>query len=244
MPLALAGAAVGAGTGVATTLAARASAEQALEAQAATLARLVDAGVQRHGRGAAGQREVRRIASATGARVELARADRMPALTARGGERSYGFGLRSAPARAVVVTLSDAPVRAATRRALAWAGAGELAALALLLVVAGRVVRAQVVRPLRALGERVVHLRDFGAPGGPEVRGARELTKLGDGVDGLGDAVARLASQAATDPLTGAANRRAFDASLGLELARAKRHEGSLALVVFDFDGFKEINDR
>jgi diguanylate cyclase (GGDEF)-like protein len=89
-----------------------------------------------------------------------------------------------------------------------------------------------------------VHLRDFGAPGGPEVNGARELATLGDGVDGLADTVAKLASQAATDPLTGAANRRAFDSALGLELARAKRHESSLALVVFDFDGFKEINDR
>jgi diguanylate cyclase (GGDEF)-like protein len=244
VPLALAGAAVGAGTGVATTLAARTSAEQALEAQAATLARLVDATVERRGRGAAGQREVRRIAAATGAQVQLVRSARVPALATTAAARSYGFQLPSAPARAVVVTLSDAPVRAATRRALAWAAAGALAALALLLVVAGRVVRAQVVRPLRALGERVVHLRDFGAPGGPEVKGAREVTKLSDGIDGLSDAVAKLASQAATDPLTGAANRRAFDTALGLELGRAKRHESSLALVVFDFDGFKEINDR
>jgi diguanylate cyclase (GGDEF)-like protein len=40
------------------------------------------------------------------------------------------------------------------------------------------------------------------------------------------------------DPLTGLHNRRAFDAALAEEIAR-----GELALVLFDFDGFKAIND-
>jgi diguanylate cyclase (GGDEF)-like protein len=40
------------------------------------------------------------------------------------------------------------------------------------------------------------------------------------------------------DPLTGMHNRRAFDAALAEEIAR-----GDIALVLFDFDGFKAIND-
>ena len=40
------------------------------------------------------------------------------------------------------------------------------------------------------------------------------------------------------DPLTGLHNRRAFDAALAEEMAR-----GEVALVLFDFDGFKAIND-
>jgi diguanylate cyclase (GGDEF)-like protein len=243
LPLALAGACVGAGGGLATTLSARASAEDALAAQAATVARLVDASVERRGRGAAGQREVRAIARASGAQVQLVRSSRMPA-RAGAGRRSYGFQLASGRGRAVLVTLSDKPVHDATRRALEWAALAALAAFALVGLLARRLVSSQVMRPLRALRERMVHVRDFGALGGPEIKGARELGALSGAVDGIAASIAELANQAATDPLTGASNRRAFDAALGLELARAKRHDTSLALVIFDFDGFKEINDR
>lgn len=51
----------------------------------------------------------------------------------------------------------------------------------------------------------------------------------------------RLARQ---DALTGLGNRRAFDESLGLEVARAKRAGVAVSLVVADIDGFKQINDR
>jgi diguanylate cyclase (GGDEF)-like protein len=50
--------------------------------------------------------------------------------------------------------------------------------------------------------------------------------------------------QAVTDELTGLANRRAFMEALGLELRRADRFEGSLALVLADLDDFKRVNDR
>lgn len=52
-----------------------------------------------------------------------------------------------------------------------------------------------------------------------------------------------LASLAETDPLTGAANRRLFDAE-GERLARFARERGrSLALAMFDLDDFKRFND-
>lgn len=55
----------------------------------------------------------------------------------------------------------------------------------------------------------------------------------------------RFLEQAAlTDPLTGLANRRAFDQLLATELARAKRQGYPLALAVMDLTRFKEINDR
>ncbi len=50
--------------------------------------------------------------------------------------------------------------------------------------------------------------------------------------------------QAITDELTGLANRRAFMEALGLELRRADRFGGSLALVFADLDDFKHVNDR
>jgi diguanylate cyclase (GGDEF)-like protein len=50
--------------------------------------------------------------------------------------------------------------------------------------------------------------------------------------------------QAITDHLTGLANRRRFSESLGLELSRAERFDGSVALVLADLDDFKRVNDR
>jgi diguanylate cyclase (GGDEF)-like protein len=49
--------------------------------------------------------------------------------------------------------------------------------------------------------------------------------------------------QAATDPLTGIGNRRAFLADLGAEILRQKRSAGSFSLALLDLDGFKALND-
>ena len=53
----------------------------------------------------------------------------------------------------------------------------------------------------------------------------------------------RLVEQALTDELTGVGNRRHFQERLQAELARARREERSMALVIFDIDEFKSIND-
>jgi len=46
------------------------------------------------------------------------------------------------------------------------------------------------------------------------------------------------------DPLTRLLNRRAFMSRLDGEVARGRRYERSLGLVVADLDGFKQLNDR
>ena len=46
------------------------------------------------------------------------------------------------------------------------------------------------------------------------------------------------------DSLTGLQNRRCFHELLAREVARANRYERRLALIVFDIDDFKAINDR
>jgi diguanylate cyclase (GGDEF)-like protein len=48
---------------------------------------------------------------------------------------------------------------------------------------------------------------------------------------------------AATDPLTGAGNRRQFIERIEAEIARAKRSGAPLSLLSLDLDHFKEIND-
>lgn len=54
----------------------------------------------------------------------------------------------------------------------------------------------------------------------------------------------KLEQAALCDELTKLGNRRAFEADLKAEHARAKRHKHSLGLMVLDLDGLKEINDH
>jgi diguanylate cyclase (GGDEF)-like protein len=58
----------------------------------------------------------------------------------------------------------------------------------------------------------------------------------------------RLADQlrqvAATDPLTGLANRRAWEAEAARALAHGARTGEPVTVAILDLDGFKEVNDR
>jgi diguanylate cyclase (GGDEF)-like protein len=56
-------------------------------------------------------------------------------------------------------------------------------------------------------------------------------------------AVSQLERMAATDPLTGLANRRAFNEALARSFADAQRRNIDLACVMIDLDGFKRLND-
>lgn len=54
----------------------------------------------------------------------------------------------------------------------------------------------------------------------------------------------RITHMATTDALTGVANRRHGETLLELEIRRARRYKLPLALITFDIDRFKAINDR
>ena len=56
--------------------------------------------------------------------------------------------------------------------------------------------------------------------------------------------ISALRREARTDPLTGLANRRAFDDLLEREFALWERHGDPLALLAIDIDHFKHLNDR
>ncbi len=59
----------------------------------------------------------------------------------------------------------------------------------------------------------------------------------------LRDANARLSIQAARDPLTGLANRTAFLDALDRSVATSRRHKHGIAILYFDLDRFKIVND-
>ena len=54
---------------------------------------------------------------------------------------------------------------------------------------------------------------------------------------------AELEAYASTDSLTGLPNRRAFESAAADELKRVQRSQRSSALVIFDLDHFKSLND-
>jgi diguanylate cyclase (GGDEF)-like protein len=56
--------------------------------------------------------------------------------------------------------------------------------------------------------------------------------------------VRQLGAEARTDALTSLLNRRGFDERAELELTRARREAGPVALAAFDIDYFKRVNDE
>ncbi|NGZ86511.1 sensor domain-containing diguanylate cyclase [Duganella aceris] len=67
-----------------------------------------------------------------------------------------------------------------------------------------------------------------------------ELRKARDALESVNRTLERQAMQ---DGLTGLANRRQFDVTLGNEFSRAMRHETTLAFIMIDVDYFKQYND-
>ena len=58
------------------------------------------------------------------------------------------------------------------------------------------------------------------------------------------DYAAQVRKLALVDQLTGALNRRGFEARANAELSRARRHEQEVTLIYLDLDGFKQVNDN
>lgn len=70
-----------------------------------------------------------------------------------------------------------------------------------------------------------------------------DITKIKEAYAALSRANELLEHQATTDPLTGISNRLKFEEVLMKEISRARRHQIPLALVMFDIDHFKVVND-
>jgi diguanylate cyclase (GGDEF)-like protein len=110
-------------------------------------------------------------------------------------------------------------------------------------------IRAALAVPLASEGEQLGYLAAYSRSGREAFGDAAtlELEELAFRAAPAIDNARRFreARQLADlDALTGLHNRRYFHETLQREVARAQRYERSLALVVFDLDNFKAINDR
>jgi two-component system, cell cycle response regulator len=110
-------------------------------------------------------------------------------------------------------------------------------------------LRSAIAVPLEVDGQAVgflaVYARGEGSPVGPDDFGTLEAiaSHAGPAIENarhFGEAQ-RLA---ALDPLTGLANRSTFHDTLAQEVARARRYQRRLAVLVLDLDDFKNVNDR
>jgi diguanylate cyclase (GGDEF)-like protein len=160
-----------------------------------------------------------------------------------------------APIRVLVSTLSKA-IHADTDRWM-WQTIIAISVVTILLFVfawyGAEVFITRRFRVLLAMTERV-RAGDFSARTGFG-EGREELNRLGLAFDEMArelqgrdvllqDALERLRSQAVTDELTGLFNRRHLWNALEAELVRARRKRTPMAVMLFDIDHFKDLNDR
>ena len=72
---------------------------------------------------------------------------------------------------------------------------------------------------------------------------ASDITEIRETEHDLAELTLRLSSLAATDPLTGIANRRALDEQFAREMSRSIRQDSAISAVMIDVDRFKNYND-
>ncbi len=109
-------------------------------------------------------------------------------------------------------------------------------------------LREQVIHTLDRIQQHVAtHLQDEARRSAQAEQQAAVMKKQLDALEreafDLRRQVEESRQQAMRDPLTGLPNRWAFEARIDEELARWRRFGTPLALVVFDVDDFKQIND-
>ncbi len=86
-------------------------------------------------------------------------------------------------------------------------------------------------------------IRNREIPGIGFVSVATDITAIRETQHDLAELTDRLTALAATDPLTGLANRRALDESFSREMARSERQNTWISAIMVDVDRFKRYND-
>jgi diguanylate cyclase (GGDEF)-like protein len=148
------------------------------------------------------------------------------------------------------ISLASATEIAAALRSLLRDTAGLQVEVVEELAGGDRGVRPEIVEVTH--GETTVrlalspsHVAVFAGPG--RLQRLRDLLVIATRATLLADArralEAELAELANVDGLSGVLNRRAFDAELRREVARASRYGSPLAMLLIDIDRFKGIND-
>ena len=157
-------------------------------------------------------------------------------------------GLGDSPVLLTQVTLVR-DIMAQGRQVLTYVTLSLLTFIGLSVVALILVLNTSVLTRLAQLSQAV---GEIGASETPSsrvaVRGHDEIATLAEGINGMLDALERsrfeLVELATHDALTGVYNRRRFDEELARELAEESRLGQGGAVLWFDLDDFKSVNDE
>lgn len=89
-----------------------------------------------------------------------------------------------------------------------------------------------------------IEVRTSALSGGGHIRTYTDITERKRAEEQLAEANSQLERLALQDGLTGLANRRHLDAMLDREIARSRREQSPLSVLLLDVDFFKAYNDR
>lgn len=160
--------------------------------------------------------------------------------------RAVHYGIDGAPAATVEVTQP----RTTRTLVLESRSAVALTALAITVVLILAIYHAMnrlVLERLARLGTEVNAVAVGGSEGRVHVSGTDEISTLSRGINDMLDALHESQCEvrylAEHDVLTGLANRRRFEQELDRELAASRRFGRPLAVLWFDLDHFKDVND-
>lgn len=143
---------------------------------------------------------------------------------------------------------ASAELHEATQRAIAYTAVAFGLAILLVISLSAYLSVTQISRPIvrltRSMGRLTNREYDGEIPG---VERSDEVGRMARAMELFRATMQRadhLEALILIDPLTGIANRRAFDQTLAQEWARSQRAGQSLALVMIDIDCFKQFNDN
>ncbi len=162
-----------------------------------------------------------------------------------------GYGvlddIQGQPGVAVKVTLQRSIV-ARGHTVIVYAIIGLLGFVVISVFTLIAVLDRSVLARLAGLNKQVKEVEASEQPGVRlTVRGRDEIAQLANGINGMLGALERsqtkLIEMATTDALTGVNNRRRFEEELARELLEQERLGRGGALLWFDLDKFKDVND-
>ena len=183
--------------------------------------------------------QAQRLTKADAAVVELLDGDELEYRAVAGGAEKF-LGLRMSAA----TSLSGRSIRSGE---ILWSQDAGSDPRVDLEVAQATGARSLIIVPLVHRRKAVGAIKVYASR--PEAFGEREVRVMQMLAGNLGGAIARaelldrLARSTATDPLTGLANRRAWDERAPRELARASRSGSPICLALLDLDYFRAFNE-
>jgi diguanylate cyclase (GGDEF)-like protein len=161
--------------------------------------------------------------------------------TTKGQLRRYAFATRDG--RTLRVALSTRRSSDAISTGLFAAVVVGLAGALLLAAMLAALLGAAAVMPLRALTTAIGRVRGGVQDARAPVVGAREVRAAASAFNDVAELMAELDRAAGTDPLTGLPNGPRVRRAIEVEIKRCERELTPMALVLFDLDDLRKLND-